>query len=244
MRVFFTDRSDVGENDIFLRDDNFHHIKNVLRLAEGDKILVKTGDSLSYVCEIAGFEEGAVVCDISERIEEDTELPVNVAVFQGVPKGDKMELVIQKCTELGARKIVPVLTQRSVVKLDDKKKKQKKDRWEKIAENASEQSRRGVVCDVDVPVSFKEAISAAGEYDHIIFPYECADGFEHTREVFSGVNAGESVALFIGPEGGFSDEEVSQAREAGAEVVTLGRRILRTETAALYVLSVLGYLFS
>lgn len=243
MRVFFTDRFDIREGEVLLSGDNHHHIKNVLRLPPGEEILVKTGGSKSFICGITGFESDRVVCRVKESFQEDTELPVSIDIFQGLPKGDKMELIIQKCTELGAAGIIPVMTSRSIVKLDEKKKKTKHERWEKIAQNASEQSRRDRVCRVGEPVTFAEAVNEAAGYDHFLLPYECAEGFSYTRDVFGRIKPGERVALFIGPEGGFSDEEVSLAKDAGAEVITLGRRILRTETAAMYVLSVMGYLF-
>ncbi len=242
MRVFFTDRSYIGEGEILLSGDNLHHIKNVLRLPAGETILIKTGGSISYVCKIKGYEDDRVVCTIMDSIQADTELPVAIDIFQGIPKGDKLELIIQKCTELGASGIIPVMTSRSIVKLDEKKKKTRHERWEKIALNASEQSRRGRVCHVGEPVTFDEAIDAAAGYDHFILPYECAEGFGYTREVFGRIKSGERVALFIGPEGGFSDGEIRLAGDAGANVITLGKRILRTETAAMYVLSVMGYL--
>jgi len=242
MRVFFTDRSDVSDKTVVLTGDNYHHIKNVLRLAKGDEILVKTGGNLSYLCSVSEFEENKVICSVKDIFEADTELPIRVSVFQGIPKGDKMELVIQKCTELGASEIIPVMTERSIVRLDDKKKKSKLARWEKVALGASEQSRRSKVCLVSEPVTFEEALAKAADFDHLIFPYECAEGFAFTRKVFSEIMPGESVALFIGPEGGFSNKEAQLAEAAGVKTVTLGRRILRTETAAIFVLSVLGFL--
>ena len=242
MRVFFTDRSNVTGDMIILDSDNEHHIKNVLRLKPGTMINVKTGGNVAYSCRIREFSDAGVICDIKTVEESDTELPVRVCIYQGLPKRDKLETVIQKCTELGAVRIVPVITERTVVKLDEKKAKSKCERWNKIAVNASEQSRRSVVCEVGMPVTFTEAVAEAGEFDHFILPFECAEGFDKTREVFAGIKHGESVALFIGPEGGFSDGEVSLAEENGAVAITLGKRILRTETAAMYVLSVLGFL--
>ena len=242
MRVFFTDRENVSSETICLKGDNGHHIKNVLRLKPGTDISVKTGGSTVYLCRIKGFTDEGVICDIESREETDNELPVRICIYQGLPKGDKFETVIQKCTELGAVRIIPVITERTVVKLDPKKAESKCERWNKIAVNASEQSKRSSVCSVERPVSFKEAVSEALDFDHIILPFECAEGFDKTRKVFDGVKRGDSVALFIGPEGGFSDKEVELAGENGAKVVTLGRRILRTETAAMYVLSVFGYL--
>ena len=243
MRVFFTDRSNITDHTIILNGDNEHHIKNVLRLKPGEDIIVKTGGSVSYNCCITGFSDEGVVCRVLSCEEADTELPVRVTVYQGLPKGDKLETVIQKCTELGAVGIVPVITERTVVRLDEKKSKGKCERWNKIAVNAAEQSRRSTVCEVGMPLTFAEAVEHAKGSDHMILPFECAEGFGRTREVFEGVKRGESIALFIGPEGGFSDEEVRLADDSGAQVITLGRRILRTETAAMYVLSVLGYLF-
>lgn len=243
MRVFFTDRESVSNNTIILSGDNYHHIKNVLRLKPEAQITVKCGGGAAYTCIIREFSDSEVVCDIIDAHQNDNELPVAVHIYQGLPKGDKLETVIQKCTELGAMRIIPVITERTIIKMDEKKKKAKVRRWQKLATAACEQSRRSVLCEVGEPLSFETAVAEAASFDHFLFPYECADGFAYTKKKLSEIKCGETIAVFIGPEGGFSDRETGLAKAAGANIITLGKRILRTETAAMYVMSVLGFLF-
>ena len=161
----------------------------------------------------------------------------------GLPKFDKMELVIQKAVELGAYRIVPVSMKRTVVKFDPKKAKAKVARWQAIAEAASKQSKRAIIPEVGQVVSFKDALREARSLDHILVPYECAEDITKTREIIAGIGDGESVAVFIGPEGGIDEKEIEAAAEAGAKMITLGRRILRTETAAISTLAILMFMF-
>ena len=175
-------------------------------------------------------------------MESDLELPSRIFLFQGLPKGDKMELIIQKTVELGVHEIIPVASRRCVVKLDEKKAKSKVARWQGISESAAKQSKRMIVPKVHPVMKFEEALEYARSMDMVLIPYELAKGMRHTKELFASIRPGQSVGIFIGPEGGFEEEEVKKAVEAGAEPVTLGKRILRTETAGMTVLSILMYL--
>lgn len=244
MYHFFVDPSLIQGQDIYIEGSDYNHIKNVLRMKQGEVISV--GDGLTdkeYRCHIEDFTDTHVHCRLDFIKDSGVELPVKVTLFQGLPKSDKMELIIQKCVELGVAEVVPVACSRSIVKLDAKKEKSKIARWNGISEAAAKQSKRAVIPEVKGVMSYKEAIDYAKSLDVNLIPYELAEGFEKTRELISGIKSGQSVGIFIGPEGGFSEEEVELAREAGAEPITLGRRILRTETAAMVVLSWLIYIY-
>ena len=171
------------------------------------------------------------------------ELPVKLYLFQGLPKGDKMELIIQKAVELGVYEIIPVRTKRVVVKLDEKKETKKIARWQQIAESGAKQSGRGIIPEVKPVMSFKDAIDYAKNLEGVLIPYEKAEGMNKTREIIKGLKGKKSVGIFIGPEGGFDEQEIEAAMNSGVEPVTLGRRILRTETAGLTMLSILMFEF-
>ena len=221
-----------------------NHIKNVLRMKIGEELNVSDGISDQEIrCGIVGFTDDTVECEIRFIKEADHELPSKVYLFQGLPKADKMETIIQKNIELGVYEIVPVTMKRCVVKLDDKKASGKISRWQGIAEAAAKQSKRGVIPEIKAPMSFKEAVKYAKENcDVMLLPYELSEGMDATRDLLGSIKPGQSVAIFIGPEGGFDPEEVSFAQNEGFEPITLGKRILRTETAGMCVMSVLMYL--
>lgn len=241
MPRFYVDPSRIGGAEIILGDGEYNHIKNVLRKQVGDTLLICDGEGMEYSCEVAQFRDGEVVLTILERRAGNTELPVKISLFQGLPKKDKLEFIIEKSVELGAYSVVPVACSRSVAKLEDEKKEAKKlTRWNAIAEAAAKQSGRGIVPKVEGLLSFRKAIQYAKEnYDVILIPYENAEGMRYTEQVISELREGISVAVFIGPEGGFSPEEITLAMESDAKIISLGRRILRTETAGLTVLSYL-----
>ena len=171
-----------------------------------------------------------------------SELPSKVYLFQGLPKNDKMELIIQKAVELGVYAVVPVATKRAVVKLDDKKEAKKLVRWQSISESAAKQAKRLIIPEVMPVMSFKEAVAFSQTMDVRLIPYELAENMAYTRQVLSQIKPGQSIGIFIGPEGGFAEEEVELALNSGMETITLGKRILRTETAGMTVLSILMYL--
>lgn len=241
MQHFFVTPMQVEKPYIYLEGSDVNHMKNVLRMKKGEKVEISDGNNRKYVCAVECYEEGKAVLTILEEKELDTELNARICLFQGLPKADKMELVIQKAVELGAAEIIPVITKRSVVKLDAKKGEKKVQRWNEIAKSAAKQAGRGVIPQVSRIVSYQEALEYAAALDVILFPYELAEEIAHSREVISSVKQGQSVGVFIGPEGGFEKEEADLADKKGAATITLGRRILRTETAAITVLSLLMY---
>ncbi|MCR4744129.1 MAG: 16S rRNA (uracil(1498)-N(3))-methyltransferase [Lachnospiraceae bacterium] len=244
MYHFFAEPSNISDNDIYIEGNDYNHIKNVLRMKVGEVISI--GDGISdkeYRCHIEDFTENAVHCRLDFIKESGVELPVKVTLYQGLPKSDKMELIIQKCVELGVARIVPVECSRSVVRLDAKKAASKVKRWQGISEAAAKQSRRAFIPEVASPIKFSDALKEAAETDIKLIPYELAENFDSTREIISKIKEGQSVSIFIGPEGGFSEDEIAASLEKGFNSITLGRRILRTETAALVVLSWLIYLF-
>ncbi|MCR5776823.1 MAG: 16S rRNA (uracil(1498)-N(3))-methyltransferase [Lachnospiraceae bacterium] len=244
MYHFFVEPSLIQGQDIYIEGSDYNHIKNVLRMKIGEVISV--GDGLSdkdYRCHIEEYTDTAVHCRLDFIKESGVELTVRVTLFQGLPKSDKMELIIQKCVELGVAEVIPVACSRSIVKLDAKKEKSKITRWNGISEAAAKQSKRAIIPEVKSVMSYKEAIDYARSLDVNLLPYELAEGFDATRKIMGSIKSGQSVGIFIGPEGGFSEEEVKLAEEAGFEPITLGRRILRTETAAMVVLSWLIYIY-
>lgn len=244
MYRFFVLPEDIDEQEgiIRIKGEDVNHIRNVLRMKPGEEVLLTSGrqnEPTDYVCAIEDFPEGEVLTKIQEKRSSEAELPSKIYLFQGLPKGDKLESIIQKSVELGVYKVIPTVMSRCVVKIDPKKAAKKTDRWNAIALSAAKQSKRGIIPGVSSPLTWKPALEAAGKLDRIIVPYEDARGISHTREVLSSVKAGESVGVFIGPEGGFSEKEIEDLEMAGAEIVTLGHRILRTETAGPAILSML-----
>ncbi len=242
MHRFFVEESAIGEDSVIIQGNDFNHIANVLRMQVGEVILISDGNDREYKCEISEITQDTVISKIIDMNAASRELPIKVTIFQALPKGDKMEQVIQKVVELGAVEIVPVKTSRCIVKLDDKKAKKKVERWNTIAESAAKQSKRGIIPNVCAVKTYKEALDYAKDMDMVLIPYEQAENMEYTREVLSGIKKDISIGVFIGPEGGFSTQEVEECQEIGASCITLGKRILRTETAGMMIMSVLMYL--
>lgn len=240
MYHFFVEPGAIVDKEITITGKDVNHIKNVLRMKPGEEISVSTTESdAEYRCIVRELTDEAVICDLAFIKEEGNELPSKIYLFQGLPKSDKMELIIQKAVELGAYEIIPVEMKRCVMKLEPKKVDSKISRWQAISEAAAKQSKRTVIPNISKPLSFKEAVLKASECTHKWVPYEMADGMPHTRDLISKVKPGDSVAIFIGPEGGFDVKEIELAKESGFEIITLGKRILRTETAGMVVISVL-----
>ncbi len=241
MQHFFVTPSQVKGEKIYVEGMDVNHMKNVLRMRCGDELVVSDGNNLKYRCSVEGYEEEQAVLRILEEMDVDTELSSRIYLFQGLPKQDKMELIVQKAVELGVYRVIPVSTRRAVVRLDQKKAGKKAERWQQIARSAAKQAKRGYVPEVAFPMSYREALEAARELDVILIPYELAKDMKETKEIIERIRPGKSVGIFIGPEGGFEKEEVELALEYGAMPVTLGRRILRTETAGMAMLSVLMF---
>jgi 16S rRNA (uracil1498-N3)-methyltransferase len=244
MHRFYVTPAQIAGNTIVITGSDVNHIKNVLRRKTGDEIIICNGQGKDCYCIINKVSEGEITAEIQSETDTGTELKTRITLFQGLPKKDKMELIIQKAVELGVHDIVPVMTKRAVVKLEDKKKEEKKlERWQAIAEEAAKQSGRGMIPRVRPVQSFKEAVSNAKLLGHGIIPYENATGMQNTKNRLNSLNDCESVGVFIGPEGGFEESEIELAMSAGIEPITLGRRILRTETAGLAVLAMMVLTF-
>lgn len=241
MHHFFVTPQEVQENFITITGSDVKHIRNVLRMAQGEELSVSDGTGATYLCRICRIEEDCITADIIERQSSDSELPTRMYLFQGIPKGDKMELIIQKAVELGVYEIIPVQTRRCVVKLDQKKEAAKQKRWTAISESAAKQSGRDIIPKVHNVISFPEAIEYAKALDQKLMAYEKYTDMQRTKTAFDRALKARSVGILVGPEGGFEEEEASAAAQAGWEIVSLGRRILRTETAGFAILSVLMF---
>ena len=252
MYHFFVEPFQIHEEQGYIEilGGDVNHIEHVLRMKQGEELTVSDGFGSEYRCRAQEFLPETVKVTILEKNLVSSELRSKITLFQCLPKGDKMELIIQKAVELGAAQIVPVASKRCVVKLDEKKAQSKVKRWQAIAESAAKQSGRAVVPEVKMPVSFSTALKLAEELDQKLIPYECADELlsgteatpmERTRETLAAIVPGQSVGIMIGPEGGLEKAEVEQSMETGFAPITLGKRILRTETAGLCILSVLMF---
>ena len=232
MYNFFVENTAKKDGRYFIAGTDYNHIKNVLRMNMGEQFLVSC-EGVSDLCELESIESDTVVAKIIKTNYQSTNLPINIHLFQGLPKSDKLELIIQKAVELGVATVTPVSMKRSIVKIDDKKKKSKRERWQAIAEAAAKQSKRTAVPEVCDILSYKEFIARAKELDLLLVPYECADGMAATKAALSEIKSGMNVGIIIGPEGGFEQKEIEDALEIGGKVISLGSRILRTETAAI-----------
>lgn len=242
MYQFFVNPEQIQDKQVVIVGSDVNHIGNVLRMKPGEEIAVSNGiNGKEYRCQIERITETEVLCTLLFVKEDGLELPAKVYLFQGLPKADKMELIIQKAVELGAYEVIPVATKRAVVKLDAKKEKSKLARWQGIAEAAAKQSKRRMIPEIKSVMTMKEAIDYARDMDCKMIPYEMAEGMEKTKRIIGGITKGQSVAVFIGPEGGFEDNEIKAALEAGIEPVTMGKRILRTETAGLAMMAWIMY---
>lgn len=240
MHRFYVQNHQIQDGIITLTGEDVNHIKNVLRMRTGEKATLCNGEGKDYDCSIQELYNDKVLFSIEKERVTDTELKGRIYLFQGLPKKDKMELIIQKAVELGVYEIIPVMTNRTIVKLEDSKKEQKKlERWQAISVSAAKQSGRGIIPKVTEAYSFKKALEYAKSLDIRLMPYENEKGISYTREILDKVNPTDKVGVFIGPEGGFDEKEVQEAKLNGFIPVTLGKRILRTETAGLTALSLL-----
>lgn len=245
MPKFFVTNQDIKNNEIVILGEDVNHIKNVLRKKMEDKITVCNADtSIDYLCEIKELGENEIKCNIVEELKDNSESNVKVTILQGIPKADKMELVIQKSVELGGYDITPVEMKRCVVKLKDKDKRKKLERWQKIAEVAAKQSGRNRIPKINDIVSVKNICNLCQEYDIVIVAYE-SEKENKLRYELEKLKEKQTehlkIAILIGPEGGIDASEIAVLKESGAKIVTLGNRILRTETVALNILSIIMY---
>ena len=242
MHRFYVDNSSIFQSSIKINGSDVNHIKNVLRLCKGEEIVVCDGEGKDYYCTIEAVSKEEVVASIKDIVETNTELKSKIYLFQGLPKKDKMELIVQKAVELGVYEIIPVNMKRTIVKIDNEKKEQSKlNRWQTIANEASKQSRRGIIPKVHKLMDYKEALEYAKQLECVIIPYELAEDMEYTRKVISEACSCKTIGVFIGPEGGFDNREIELASKIDFKPITLGHRILRTETAGLTTLAMLMY---
>lgn len=243
MRRFFTEPENI-KNDIAELIEDAGHIKKVLRMEIGDRIIVFDGSGFQYECELVEIENKVCRAKIIGKEESTSEPETKVYLFQGLPKSGKMETIIQKAVELGVYEVVPVIMDRCVLKLDEKAKTDKTKRWQKVAVEAVKQCGRGLVPKVHTPVKFSEAVKMLKELDLAFMPYEEMghSGQRGLKELLKDFN-GKSVGFIVGPEGGFSDAEVTLAKENKISTIGLGSRILRTETAGSTVISIIMYEF-
>lgn len=245
MPKFFVSDKQVNNNTITIIGEDVKHIANVLRMKLGDCIQVCNVDTTeNFNVEISDISKDKIMCSIKEQIESEAESSINLKIYQGIPKADKMELIIQKSTELGVKEFIPVDMERCVSKITGKDSAKKIERWQKIAEVAAKQSGRDLIPRVNEVISIKKLCNCVQELDMLIVPYERAEGYSFKNAVDEIKQLGKenvSIGIVIGPEGGFEPSEISQLEEAGAKIVTLGKRILRTETVALAMSSVIMY---
>jgi 16S rRNA (uracil1498-N3)-methyltransferase len=244
MYHFFVQPEQINDKTIIITGSDVNHIKNVIRLKLGDEISISNGiDGKDYRCGITSITDTEVLCELRFIKEDGVELPSKVYLFQGLPKGDKMEFIIQKMVELGVYEIIPVSMKRCVMKLDDKKAKSKITRFQGISEAAAKQSKRAIVPNIHDVMTYKEAMEYAKGMDVKLVPYEMEEtlessgGIKATKEILGSIKGGEQIAIFIGPEGGFDESEISLAISLGMKPITLGKRILRTETAGMTLMS-------
>ena len=241
MPRFFVERENISENTIIITNTDVAHITRVLRMTEGDSITICDGMGNDYETKISAINDKDVVCDIISKSKSATEPNICVTLFQCLPKASKMEYIIQKTTELGISRIVPCASMRCVVKLDGQKAEAKKqERWQKIAAEAAKQCGRGIIPEVSMPMTIKEVINSAKDYDLFFVPYECEEQTS-IKSVLTSIDEPKNIAFIIGPEGGFDLSEIDMIKKSGIKTVTLGKRILRTETAGEAVLAMTMY---
>lgn len=247
MPKFFVNEEQVKEDKINIIGNDVNHIKNVLRKKQGDQLIIcNTGNMKDYLSEIITINDKLIECKIKEEIEETVESNVQVTIIQGIPKSDKMELIIQKSVELGAYNIIPIEMKRCVVKLNEKDKQKKIDRWQKISEVAAKQCGRNIIPSIVNITNIKNICNLLKEYDIVLVAYENEKELtikEELKKIKKKYNKNNviKIAIVIGPEGGIDKQELDLLQKAGAKTITLGRRILRTETASLNILSIIMY---
>lgn len=236
-----TGREPAATGALYIDGEDVNHIRNVLRMRPGEIIDCVDEDRMVYRCRIRDYEDEHVICDILKKHAPETELDNPITLYMGLPKSDKPELVIQKAVELGAVRIVPMITRRTVARPDEKRAEKKRQRWQSVAESAAKQSKRAMIPEVGTVISYSEALKDAERNEVNLIPYEQETDIEKTRQLIRGITPGQSVGVFVGPEGGFEKQEIEEAGKRGIHPITLGRRILRAETACITILSILMY---
>ena len=240
MHKFFVEDNQINNEKIIIKDDDYNHIVNVLRMKKGDSILVTNKDSKeTFNCKIEEINSKEVICNVLNKENKKVELDVNIDIFQGLPKADKMEYIIQKCVELGVHKIVPVNMKYCIAKIKDEDKKNL--RWNKISEEASKQSKRNIIPRIENSINISTLCNEIKKYDLAIVAYENEENIT-LKNILKEENSNiKNIAVIVGPEGGISTDEIEKLEENGAKIVSLGNRILRTETAPIAILSMMVY---
>ena len=241
MYRFFVDRDRISDGKAVITGEDAHHIKNVLRMKKGENVYLSCGDEWEYECIIDDFSDDRVILSVADASKPGKELPCRITLYQCLPKKDKMELIIQKAVELGVYDIVPVESSRCIVRIDPKKRVSRVERWNSIAKAAAKQSKRLIEPKVHEPVRFGDAVKEASEKSISFIPYERTEGMDDTRRLFSSIKNRDTIGIMIGPEGGFDESEIETAIKSNIRPITLGKRILRTETAGMAALSMLTY---
>lgn len=235
MQQIFVEQSVKIDDTFMVEGEDARHLLQVLRMRQGEQLRVSTHEGDNYLCQIESADKGQVTLRVLEKMAS-TELEKRIYLFQAIPKGDRMETVIEKAVELGVYEIIPVEMKYCVVKLDNKKKASRLKRYQSIAEAAAKQSKRSSIPKIHDFMTYAEAVAYARQCDVCIVPYECAEGMEATKRVLTKMADASSISIMIGPEGGFADEEIEAVRE-DMDVISLGSRILRTDTAAITTMS-------
>lgn len=240
MHRFFIKQESIFKDEIVISGEDVQHISKVLRLQNGDNIVLCDGEGTDYLTTIESVDKHKVKTIVINKEASKGEPDIDVVLYQGIPKATKMDTIIQKCTEMGIKRIVPISTVRTIVRLESEKDEKKKvERWTKIAEEAAKQSGRGMIPIIDMPMTLQQALMDASKLDTVIAPYELEDSLSIKEAL--GEGRGKSIGFFVGPEGGFDSDEIEKVRNIGALPVTLGSRILRTETAGIVVLAIIMY---
>lgn len=243
MQKFFVEENQIENDKIDIIGEDVKHISNVLRMQKGEQVLIGSKETLvTYLTEIEHIEKEKVVAKIIEKLDTQIESNVEIDLYQGLPKADKMELIIQKTTEIGVSKIIPVDMVRCIVKLDEKDAKKKIERWQKVAEGAAKQSKRSKIPEIKNKIKIKDLENIIGQYDAFIVAYEEENEVTLKQELKNLKEQEEyKIGILVGPEGGITKEEIERLRSYNAKVVTLGKRILRTETAPIVLTSNIIY---
>lgn len=251
MQRYFVDAAQFTGDTVTILKNDAHHIVRVMRMKEGDQVIVSDGATRTVLASIRALDQQQVELDIIEQLPLEAEAKWRIAIAQGLPKGDKMELIVQKCTEIGAASFVPFESERVIVQYDHKKEAKRIERWSKIAKEAAEQSHRNQIPVISEPLSWKQLLASFDQYNLVLFCYEKADTYKQSlplrqallqfKERLTTNCTAPNILLIAGPEGGFSEREAEEAERAGASLVGLGKRILRAETAGIVGLTCLLY---
>jgi len=241
MHHFFVLPGQIRSGEVYMEGSDVRHMSSVLRMKPGEQVTISDQSGKRYYCRLDRYEEKEAVLSVEQKVVEDRELESRLYLFQSLAKGEKMEWIIQKAVELGVYEVIPVETERSIVRLDARKAAKRIERWQVIAEGAAKQSGRGIIPKVHAVLTYEQALAYADELDVSLIPYEIAENMIETRQIIGAIAPGCSVGVFIGPEGGFAEGEIELAVKHRIWPITLGKRILRTETAGIAVLSILMY---